>query len=327
MTDPLSDSELEALQRQYAADVRRLVAAATAADAARVWKQVEARTHTKLPTDKSTRRSSWPTRTLLGLSLLGVGAAVVAVIRPLVSSVPSAVHTYTAVPGHRATITLADGSRAVLAPATTLRVTTDGRDGATSVTVTGEALFTVAHHARRPFVVRTGHVVTQVLGTRFLVRRYPGDLTTRVIVADGRVAVHEDLRTSVATPFVLSASMMAVVSDSGSATVTPDIALDDYTSLQSNRLVFHATTVSDVIAAINRTYDVDIHLADTTLAAHKLTMMVPVTQWSVDDVLAVIVKALNARYVRNGRVVVISSDGVTHHRQLTHFKLEAQYGR
>lgn len=207
-----------------------------------------------------------------------------------------------------------------------MRVSLGGSDDATSIAVTGEAMFTVAHHGNHPFTVRTGRVVTRVLGTRFLIRRYPDDAVTRVVVADGRVAVHAEVGTTPDAPVVLNANMMAVVSDSGGATVTPDIALDDYVDLTADRLVFHGTAVSDIVAALGRAYAVDIRLSDTTLAAHRVTMTVPVSQRSIDDVLTLLTKTLNARYVRNGSVVTITPGGVTH-RRLKPFTVETEHGR
>jgi ferric-dicitrate binding protein FerR (iron transport regulator) len=274
----------------------------------------------------SRSRTFMAIRATVGVVACAIVAIVVSLGRPFVSRTPATTRTYTTAAGHRATVTFADGSRATLAPSTTMRVSIGGSDKATSITVTGEAMFTVTHHDNHLFTVRTGRVVTRVLGTRFLVRRYPDDASTRVVVADGRVAVHAEVGTAPDAPVVLNANMMGVVSDSGGATVTPDIALDDYIDLTADRLVFHGTAVSDIIAALDRAYAVDIRLSDTTLAAHRVTMTVPVSQRSIDDVLALLTKTLNARYVRNGSVVTITPGGVTH-RRLNPFTVETEHGR
>ncbi len=53
--------------------------------------------------------------------------------------------------------------------------------------VRGEALFTVAKHPSRPFIVHAGGVDVRAVGTAFLVRLDPG--AVEVLVTEGRVAV------------------------------------------------------------------------------------------------------------------------------------------
>lgn len=63
----------------------------------------------------------------------------------------------------------------------------------------GEAWFQVAHDENRPFVVQTGEVRVQAIGTAFSVRRRPGGAD--VLVTDGVVEAwtvgHEDVRTRI----------------------------------------------------------------------------------------------------------------------------------
>lgn len=280
---------------------------------------------------KHIRRPAVGTRSIrniaaaLGLTSAVIGLAFFVVgVHP--APVPSTSHSYSTTAGHRATVTLRDHWRIDLAPATTVNVVTTGEAG-TTVTVTGEALFTIAHHAMQPFAVRAGGVLTRVLGTQFVVRRYPTDSMTRVIVVDGRVSVRNRSLTQGRAPLTLSAGMLGMVTDSDDVTVTPHIAVDDYTVLTANRLVFRATPVSDVITVLGRTYDVDIHIADTALAGHRMTMTIPVPQRSIDDVLALMTTTLNARYVRHGRVVTISPGRPVRHVPRTTFTPETRYGQ
>src|SRR5688572_16717807 len=74
--------------------------------------------------------------------------------------------TYSTARGQRATITLLDGSIAILAPATTIHVTNR------NVELNGEAVFTVTQHTGEPFTVKSGNTVTRVLGTTFGIRAY-----------------------------------------------------------------------------------------------------------------------------------------------------------
>jgi len=56
------------------------------------------------------------------------------------------------------------------------------------VVLRGEAYFDVAHQ-NRPFVIRTGKMVTQVLGTRFNVQAFTDNYINKVTVVSGKVGV------------------------------------------------------------------------------------------------------------------------------------------
>jgi transmembrane sensor len=129
------------------------------------------------------RTAAW-----LGAGALGVaGFAAVWSAMFLGSGGPPTERQYTARPGQQTTVVLADGSRAQLAPSTTIRVQRDGDE--TRVAVDGQAFFTVQHRAGSAFVVRTDGLVARVLGTQFAVRQYRGEPLSRLVVAEGRVAL------------------------------------------------------------------------------------------------------------------------------------------
>jgi transmembrane sensor len=90
--------------------------------------------------------------------------------------------------GGRSTITLDDGSRVTLNTQT--RLETHFSAGRRSVTlVSGQALFDVAHDAKRPFVVTAGDRQVTAIGTEFDVRLEPNGV--RVVLIEGKVAVEE----------------------------------------------------------------------------------------------------------------------------------------
>ncbi len=68
-------------------------------------------------------------------------------------------------------------------------------------------------------------------------------------------------------------------------------------------VVFDATPLSEAIRDLDRMYDLDIVVADTALAATRITTSVGPEP--VDDVLASVAYAVGARYRRTGRRVVI----------------------
>jgi len=85
---------------------------------------------------------------------------------------------------------LPDSSTIILNEDSELRYeyTSDRRE----VTLVGEAYFNVQHDPRRPFYVRTGRLLTKVLGTSFSVRAYPRQKDFMVAVTEGLVQVSDE---------------------------------------------------------------------------------------------------------------------------------------
>src|SRR5207247_5648605 len=126
----------------------------------------------------------WPARIAAAVALLVAGAAFWSRRSP-----PAAPREYATAPGHRAALTLPDGSRVLLSVGTRLLVPRDYGVVVRAVELEGEAYFAVRHDPARPFLVRTEHGTTEDLGTEFDVRAYRDEQSLQVVVATGRVAL------------------------------------------------------------------------------------------------------------------------------------------
>ncbi|HWZ60362.1 MAG TPA: FecR domain-containing protein [Gemmatimonadaceae bacterium] len=196
--------------------------------------------------------------------------------------------------GGRTTVTLRDGTQLVLAPATHLRVPVDFGRSSRTVELDGEALFTVVHDVHHPFAVRTPHTVVRDVGTTFVVRAYADDATERVAVAEGEVAL---------PGATLHANDMAIVDKTGHIHVARDTDVAASLAWSHGVLVFHNTPLREVIADLVRTYNVDIVLGDTTLAATPITASFG--QQSLEAVLDVVATTADAHIEHGGRTIVV----------------------
>jgi ferric-dicitrate binding protein FerR (iron transport regulator) len=275
----------------------------------------------------------WRKAAYTASSLAAVG--VVALVAFMGSGLRSAhrllsVRTYTTGAGQHATIALADGSRAQLGPVTTLAVTVDPTRNRVDARVSGEVLFTVTHRPHTSFQVSTENTVTRVLGTTFLVRRYPTDQATQVMVADGRVSLSGTHKNARRFTSILTTRMLGVVDDSGRVSVTPNIAVDDYTAWTAGRLVFRNTPLRNVVAEVGRAYDVNIRIADSTLAKQAVDWTLPLAQRSLTDVLESLSDVLDAHPVRTGRIITFVAGRSPVRRSLdvpSSSTQERQYGK
>jgi transmembrane sensor len=188
------------------------------------------------------------------IALIGVGGG-------LLRRMPRWSEHATAV-GHRTVIHLQDGTRVTLAPQSRLRYTADYGRAHRDLYLHGEAFFQVAHDEKRPLRVHTARGVTEDLGTAFVVRSYGDESATEVIVAEGRVALNA---------LVLEARDLGRLDSRGTATVRRGVDVDRYLAWTKGVLAFDGMPLGDVVSTLERWYNVDIGLADSALAARRLT--------------------------------------------------------
>jgi ferric-dicitrate binding protein FerR (iron transport regulator) len=239
------------------------------------------------------------------LGFFGAALAVLMVLGTLfygTTPAPIAVQHYETKPGQRSTIRLADGSSVMLAPATSVRFTPS------NIEVSGEAYFTVAPHSARPFVVRTSNAAVQVLGTRFSVRHYPDEMSSRVVVEDGRVTLQALRSRGTGDSRIISAQMLAFVTDSG-ISVSPGIATRDYTGWTHGMLIFKGVPLRDVVEELNRTYRANIRLRDSALASRTIVAEIELDQTPLIQILDILCSMMNAHYEQDGRSFVLSQGG------------------
>jgi len=225
-----------------------------------------------------------------------------------VTAPATSIREYATARGQRAEVRLADGTRVMLNVRSRLRVPvtfgSDGRD----VYLEGEAFFEVAHDSKLPFRVHATGALAEDLGTAFLVRAYPEDSSATVVVTQGRVALRasdEDASRGVA----LAPRQLGRFDRSRLVTVMSDVDVDRYLAWRDDRLVFHQTPLAQVARELERWFDVDITLADSSLAATPITGTF--AHQSPDAALGDIARLLDARYVRQGTHVVLYPPGST----------------
>jgi len=148
--------------------------------------------------------------------------------------------------GEQRLVQLADGSSVRLDTASQIRVRFDG-DRRVVDLEQGQALFTVAHDAQRPFQVEAGGTQVTAVGTVFDVRR--DDAGVQVVLVKGIVDVAasgEGGRLRRMTP-----GQLTRVTKAGATTTSP-ADLERATSWSDGRLVFRDTPLRQAVAEMNR---------------------------------------------------------------------------
>lgn len=194
-----------------------------------------------------TRRKSAPRPRRLPRTLIGVtigGAVMAAAVGGALWLQSRTVFT-TGV-GEQRVVQLADGSNVRLDTDSRIRVRFDG-DRRLVELEGGQALFTVAHDADRPFVVQTDKAQVTAVGTVFDVRR-DDDAGVRVTLVSGVVDVAE--RGAGRAVRRLAAGQQSSLTPRGQVTRAVDVGAE--TSWTDGRIVFRDTPLRDAVAEVNR---------------------------------------------------------------------------
>ncbi|EIZ80482.1 putative transmembrane sensor [Novosphingobium sp. Rr 2-17] len=192
----------------------------------------------------------------------GIATAALAVLAVFWLGQPVA-QQYATGAGERRMVTLADGSRMWLAPATRL-TTRIGWFERSSTIETGEAVFDVAHE-RRGFTVSAGPVAVIDRGTLFAVRLRP-KTPVRVTLARGAVTV-EDRSSAALLASPVPGEAVEVV---GSRAITRRVDAESAMSWREGRLTFANTPLDEAVTAFAE-QGMAIRLADPGLGTLRIS--------------------------------------------------------
>jgi transmembrane sensor len=202
-------------------------------------------------------------RTAAGAAITVAGVAYRALRREGSPATAPATRSYVTAARERSELRLPDGTRVRLAPGSHLRVAAEFGADHRDVYLEGEAFFDVVHDARRPFTVFAGNASARDVGTAFSVRAYPQDGAVTVVVREGEVALSGAGR--------LRAGDVGRVAADGRAAVTRGVRVDSLLDWMAGRLVYTDAPLGDVLEDLRRWYDVDVRLADASVAALPFT--------------------------------------------------------
>src|SRR6185437_8246643 len=227
----------------------------------------------------ATSRFNFATAAALFVAVLG-SAWFVGTRRPqdaVPREAPAEPRQYTTSRGQNATIQLTDGSKVVLAPSSRLTISADYAAAERTISLDGEAIFSVRHDAAHPFRVRARGAVIEDIGTRFDVRAYQADAIVTVAVAEGAVTLGRE-RSSLgaaanAAPegVVLRQGEIGSLGPAGAVSAIKTPHVGNRLAWSRGRLVFVARPLPEVLVEIGRWYDLDIRVPDERLASRLVT--------------------------------------------------------
>lgn len=148
-------------------------------------------------------------------------------------------------------IVLSDGTEVWLNAESTLTYPSRFHEAQRIVELDGEAYFKVAKDSARPFIVRSGKLETQVLGTSFNFRNYIHS-TPHVTLVEGRVLV-----TGHDTSVTLHPNEDAQIGDDGTIRVT-QVDPRSYTAWVDGYFYFDNASLEEIMRELGRWYNLNI---------------------------------------------------------------------
>ncbi len=175
--------------------------------------------------------------------------------------IPADIHylTATAKRGEQITVTLSDGSVVRLNAESSITYPEQLAAADTrTVQLSGEAFFEVARDESKPFVIRSGNMVTTVLGTSFNIRAYPQDETFAVTVATGKVKVEARNEHDENTASELLVPGEQALFDKSSANITrKQVSLEKHLAWKEGTILLESASLKDATDVLGRWYNVD----------------------------------------------------------------------
>jgi ferric-dicitrate binding protein FerR (iron transport regulator) len=209
--------------------------------------------------------------------------------------------------GQTVNFTLADGTKIWLNAGSKLTYPETFRGEKREIKLEGEAFLDVAHDPAKAFIVHTGQVSTQVLGTSFNIKAYANERFIKVDVLSGKVGVVTPAgKAESTTTFLTPAEEVVFNKDGLSVTKNKQVDVNALSSWKDGELVFKNMALTEVLNTINRHFNVTVK-ADVNLVRCSITANF--TNVSLENIMKIISKLVKGKAVQKGSVYQLKGRG------------------
>lgn len=203
--------------------------------------------------------------------------------------------------GQRAQLTLQDGTKVWLNANSTFTYPSQFSGNQRKVQIQGEAFFDVAKDASRPFIVTSGDIEMEVLGTQFNVKHYPHEESLRTSLVEGSVRVYcESNRQGV----ILEPHQQVTVTEG--RMVVSKFCSEDPFLWKEGIYAFNNESLENILNKLELYYDVDIQVKDPSIITGNYTGKFRQRD-SLDDIFRVLQQINRFKVVKSAdsRVIIL----------------------
>ncbi|MEM1407795.1 MAG: FecR domain-containing protein [Bacteroidota bacterium] len=201
------------------------------------------------------------------------------------------------------TVVLPDGSKVVLNRNSRLVYPVEFKGNVRTVTLEGEAFFEVVEDPSKPFLIKTGEAITEVVGTSFTVN---AGIKNKVLVTvlTGEVLLYPNANQEHKLSIVPGEQGQLKNGSELTKTQNEDI---NFLSWKSGILVFRSTPIDQVVQDLNTYYDLSIKVGSSALKSCMLTATFE--RQSFEDVLAELQLVLPIQIQSNEGNIILTGVG------------------
>ena len=211
----------------------------------------------------------------------------------------------TAPKGHVAKCRLPDGSEVWVNTGSTISYNTASFNQQTrEVQLSGEAYFEVSKNKEKPFHVLSPMADINVTGTSFNVKAYPGSNAFEAVLVEGSIEMQLNNNTHQTVHLIPGEKALYNVNEKGISIEKVDPEM--FSSWRKGEILFKDATLNDLIAELERIYDIKFHLKDPRLGEYRFRGMFSYNN-NLIDALEKIKRTANINYYIENKEVWLSN--------------------
>lgn len=205
--------------------------------------------------------------------------------------------------GERKEVALPDGSTVVLNSMSSIAFPEKMSGKTRSVTLHGEAFFSVAKNPDKTFIVKAGDAEVKVLGTKFNVEAYESESSVTTTLFEGSVSVG----ISGSKPKILKPNEQAIINkETGKLDVKSLDNPETERAWRENILIFENQKLSDILNVLSREYNVIFEVEELALSKLRITARFD-SKESIGKVLEVLSQSADFDYVQQSNTYKIAT--------------------
>ena len=199
---------------------------------------------------------------------------------------------------------LPDGTTVSLNRGTTIEFSENFKGSRREVKLVGEACFSVKHDEKSRFVIVSGNVRIEDIGTSFYVNTNKSAGQMEVVLTEGQASIY--FQDSPTGQVVINPGERVDINPSGNS-IQKSINLDEnFMAWKTKKFVFSNNTLPEVVALLNKVYQSDIRIPGNNLNNCRLSATFD--NQSLESVLNVISSTLDVSIISKGLYIEISGN-------------------
>lgn len=160
--------------------------------------------------------------------------------------------------GKLKTITFPDGSKATLNSGSIIIYPQEFKGKTRDIYLNGEAYFNVSQDKSKPFIVKTGNVNIEVLGTIFNVSAYSDNNSITAALEEGKIKIN--FKDNKQESVILLPNEQMIYDRTSGIFTKKQANMNSVTAWMQGHLVFQQASINEIIKTIERRYDVTVYL-------------------------------------------------------------------